>query len=136
MALSAKKLSHIAISCKDLDKSLAFYRDRLCFRESPSLGSVNGNIKLDIGNGTYLELFPFEMYKSQHQGVLAHFAIEVQSISDTISFLQHQDISILRGPFTVKDKNGIKISTVIFIMGPDGEELELIERYNMTANQL
>ena len=83
MQLKVRKLSHVALSCHSLEYSLAFYRDTLGFEVNDSLGSKNGNVKLNIGSGSYLELFPFAMYQSQKQGVLAHFAIEVDSLDDT-----------------------------------------------------
>ena len=128
MQLKVRKLSHVALSCHSLEYSLAFYRDTLGFEVNDSLGSKNGNVKLNIGSGSYLELFPFAMYQSQKQGVLAHFAIEVDSLDDTKKFLRSKNIRIVRGPFSVSMPNGSPISKVLFICGPDGEELEFVER--------
>lgn len=128
MHLKTKTLSHIAISCSNIETSLAFYRDQLGFNVNDALGSVKGNVKLNIGNGTYLELFPFNVYQSSLQGTLAHFAIEVQSIDDTLAFLEEKSIPVLRGPFTLNTPSGSLISKVVFILGPDQEEIEFVER--------
>lgn len=128
MNFGNSSLSHIAISCSSIENSIAFYTETLGFKVNESLGRNNGNIKIDIGGATYIELFPFEMYKSSGHGVIAHFAINVESIDQTTKYLASKDISILRGPFEIKSNDDHRVVRIIaFIAGPDGEEIELIQ---------
>lgn len=127
MKLNVIELSHIAISCNSLEESVHFYKEIFGFKESSSLVSNKGNVKLVIGSNTYIELFPFTMYKSKGRGCISHFAIRVNSIDDSIRLLGEKGLEILRGPFEVKDKNNKVLIKVVFYAGPSGEEIELLE---------
>ncbi len=131
MKLGIKELCHVAISCRSMEKSLAFYTNVFGFQINDALGSNNGNIKLDIGNRTYIELFPFSMYESYGRGCIAHFAIEVECVSTIIVHLSRNGFQPLRGPFEVKCAGSDRvIRKLVFYAGPDGEEIELIESIN------
>lgn len=128
MDLGIKALCHIAISCQSLEKSVAFYREIFGFEQNTTLVSTGGNVKLNIGNGTYIELFPFTMYGSQGRGCIAHFALNVDNLDQAVEFLNTKGLDILRGPFDVHAKDGGRlVSKVVFYAGPDGEEIELVE---------
>lgn len=121
-------LSHVAISCSSLEDSISFYTETLGFKVNESLGRNRGNIKIDLGSATYLELCPFEMYKSSNQGSIAHFAINVFSLEKTIKYLSSKGVPIIRGPFEIKNPDCFRISRIVaFISGPDGEEIEIVQ---------
>jgi len=128
--LKINELCHIAISCFSIEESTNFYENVFGFKVDGSLGSNNGNVKLRVSEYSYIELFPFEQYNSKGRGCIAHFALSVECLDSAISHMSNKNQSILRGPFTVRCKNSQKdISKVVFYSGPDGEEIELIQRY-------
>lgn len=127
-SLGQISLSHVAISCSNLEESIHFYTHILGLEVNESLGRNNGNIKLDVGAGTYLELFPFDMYQSANQGALAHFALNVSCLDSAMVYLKEKGVHILRGPFEVTDPaRTTRARRILFIPGPDGEEIELVQ---------
>ncbi len=69
LSLGQTALSHIAISCASLEKSIYFYTHILGLEVNESLGRNNGNIKIALGAGTYIELFPFSIYQAPNLGL-------------------------------------------------------------------
>ena len=129
ISLGQTSLSHVAISCIDLEKSIAFYTQILGLKIDYLLGRHKGNIKIAIGAGTYIELFPFEMYQTRNQGALVHFALNVICLNAAMVFLESKDVPILRGPFDIKGQDEQTIARrVVFVQGPDGEEIELVQK--------
>ena len=127
-SLGQTSLSHIAISCTDLERSIRFYTQVLGLEVNESLGLHKGNIKIAIGAGTYIELFPFEMYQARNQGTLVHFALNVTCLNTAMAFLKSKGVPILRGPFDIRGFDEQTIARrVVFIQGPDGEEIELVQ---------
>nr|WP_286267797.1 VOC family protein [Thalassotalea atypica] len=119
------------MSCNSIKKSVLFYTDIFGFSVNSDLGYNKGNIKLDVGNGTYIELFPFAMYQTKGRGCIAHFALRVDNLAMAIEHMESHGLDILRGPFTVRFLESTKvINKVAFYAGPDGEEIELIESLN------
>ena len=111
-----------------LDKSITFYIQILGLKVDYLLGRHKGNIKIALGAGTYIELFPFEMYQARNQGALVHFALNVRCLNTAMAFLESKGAPILRGPFDIRcfDEQLI-VRRVVFIQGPDGEEIELVQ---------
>ena len=128
ISLGQTSLSHVAISCIDLEKSIAFYTQILGLKIDYLLGRHKGNIKIAIGTGTYIELFPFEMYQTRNQGTLVHFALNVTCLNAAMAFLESKGVPILRGPFDIRGfDEPLIVRRVVFIQGPDGEEIELVQ---------
>jgi len=128
LSLGQTALSHIAISCASLEKSIHFYTHVLGLEVNESLGRNKENIKINVGAGSYLELFPLEMYQASGQGTLVHFAITVQCLESAMAFLETKEVGVLRGPFDIKGLDGKTIARrIIFIQGPDSEEIELVQ---------
>lgn len=128
ISLGQTSLSHVAISCTDLERSIRFYTQVLGLEVNESLGRHKGNIKIAIGAGTYIELFPFEMYQTRNQGTLVHFALNVTCLKTAMAFLESKGVPILRGPFDLRVQDEQTIARrVVFIQGPDGEEIELVQ---------
>ena len=126
--LGQTSLSHVAISCTDLDKSIAFYTQVLGLEVNEYLGRHKGNVKIALGAGTYIELFPFEMYQTRNQGTLVHFALNVICLNAAMAFLESKGVPILRGPFDIRGfDEQLIVRRVAFIQGPDGEEIELVQ---------
>jgi len=115
-----------------IEESTKYYENIFGFKVDESLGSNKGNVKLRISEHSYIELFPFEQYNSKGRGNIAHFALSVDCLDSAMSHMSNKNQNILRGPFTVFCKTSNKeISKVVFYSGPDGEEIELIQRYQI-----
>jgi len=67
------------------------------------------------------------MYQARNQGALVHFALNVRCLNIAMTFLESKGVPILRGPFDIKGQDEQTIARrVVFIEGPDGEEIELV----------
>jgi catechol 2,3-dioxygenase-like lactoylglutathione lyase family enzyme len=124
MTIEALGLSHVAIECSDLEKSLAFYRDTLGFEPYAALG---GAAKLSIGNNTFVELFPLDGSAADGRSPIKHFSVAVESIESAAADLTAMGVEV-RGPFTLNaDNPELPTRAIAFINGPDGEEIEFVE---------
>ena len=124
MGIGTIGISHVAIDCRDLEKSLAFYHDALGLELYAALG---GATKLGAGGGTFVELFAVGEGAAEGRGSLKHFSIAVESIERAMAHLATRGVEA-RGPFTLNENDpGLPTRTIAFITGPDDEEIELVE---------
>lgn len=138
-----KGFRHTGIICKDIDKSLEFYRDKLGltviqdFWDSSDYinkitGIKNGNvhmIKLKADDGTVLELLdyvshPTELINQEIYNVGAcHLALQVNNIDQAYAKLSSYGIKFLSEP--VLSSEGI--AKVCFCFDPNNLRIELVE---------
>ncbi|MDA8344393.1 MAG: VOC family protein [Thermaerobacter sp.] len=121
------RILHTRIRVRDLERSVAFYRDVLGLEESGRSDSPMGN-KLaylrDTASGYEIELCfqphnrPFEFPED-----IFHIAFEVSDLTATGDELQKRGIPFTDGPHV--SANG---SALAFIDDPDGYEIELLQR--------
>jgi lactoylglutathione lyase len=117
------------IRVKDLDRSVAFYRDVLGLREEGRkvLDRADATLVfLGDGAGTHqIELTFNHDGRSYDLGnQFGHFAVAVGDLDRERERLDGLGVPFSRGPYTVTD-GGPRIA---FIKDPDGIEVELIER--------
>lgn len=143
--MSVQRLSHIGICVSDLERSLAFYRDVLGFRERSSL-MVSGaepealldlvDVKLRAvyleRDGTRIELLCFDA--PGHTGDfgpqpvnrlgLTHLSLRVSDLTATAQAAEHAGGGVLLGSRIESERFGTR---AIFITDPDGLRIELLE---------
>ena len=138
-----KGYRHIGIICKDIDKSLEFYRDFLGMEviqdfwdDSKYINEITGMkcanvhmIKLKANDGTVLELLdyvthPTELIKQEVYNVgLCHLALQVYNIDEAKNELERKGVKFLSSP--VLSSEGI--AKVCFCFDPNDIRIELVE---------
>lgn len=127
--LSLKKVHHIAIICKDYQKSKTFYTDVLGLDILQEIYREERNsYKLDLAlNGNYIiELFSFpnppERTSRPEAAGLRHLAFEVDDIEESVRALQSKNVEV--EPIRIDPHTGKKFT---FFADPDDLPLELYQ---------
>ncbi len=119
-----RKAEHIGIMVKDLDRSIAFYRDVLKLPLIEELSS--GKLRLaffQIGD-TEIELIEGASGYEAADGVVNHLAFSVDEIDAVVAHLKSHGVEMIdEAPREIW--GGCRIA---FFRGPDGEKLELFQR--------
>lgn len=126
------RLHHVAIQTANFDRAFQFYTELLDLTVvKPPFNFKNKRIMawLTAGNAL-IELYSVKKgtqpqpYNDQRVGA-DHIAFAVDDLDAILERLKENKITILKGPFIPPgDKNQAR---VVFIEGPDGEEVELTE---------
>lgn len=127
--IKIKKLHHVAIICKDYQKSKRFYVEILGFKiEQEIYRQERESYKLDLSlNGNYLiELFSFpnppdRPTRPEATG-LRHIAFEVENIEQCIQILT--DNNMIAEPIRIDEFTNKKFT---FLNDPDNLPIELYE---------
>ena len=140
-----RRFSHVGICVADLERSLAFYRDALGFRERSRL-EVSGEVSetllglrpVDL-QAVYLERDGFRLellhYASPgHRGAgeprpmnalgLTHLSLAVDDLDGATEALERAGARVLRATRVHNRELG---AHAIFVTDPDGTRIELIE---------
>ena len=119
-----KGLAHMCFVVKNLDASLAFYRDRLGLTETFDFRNDKGartGVYLHAGGRAFFELFegskPPEPYRNDRS--YQHFCLEVDDIEATAADLRAKGIDV--SPVTL----GGDHSYQAWLADPDGNRIEL-----------
>ena len=124
------KINHIAISVKDLEKSVKFYTKSFGFKEIKRFTKEDWNgeaVILEL-NGFKLELFGFNDYKESKDDSsdlrtigLKHFAIQVEDLNKKYEELKEKGIDI------DTPKKGTTCKAFCFLRDFDKITIELFE---------
>ena len=126
------KMLHTMIRVRDLDKSLAFYCDRLGMKVLRKQDYPGGKFTLafvgygDEKNNTVIELtHNWDQEEPYDLGTgFGHIALGVPDIYGVCERLVAEGVSIPRPPGPMKHGGTV----IAFIEDPDGYKIELIER--------
>lgn len=118
-----KRIDHVAIHVKDIERSIAFYQRHFGFKKyfqhEASGGMQIAYLKL---GDTVLEL----THKSDGAMLGFHFCLETEDFNETVRTLQKDGVPLVRAPHETAARepreNGWR--RVVF-GGPDGEQIEL-----------
>lgn len=117
--------NHIALSVKDVDKSIAFYQKVFQFEEIPNTASTSKTRWLAIGNGKQLHLIPRPDADIKTNKAV-HFALATANFDAFVSFLNELQIPYSDWRDTPnKDyirKDGIK---QVYFQDPDNYWIEV-----------
>jgi lactoylglutathione lyase len=123
-----KKIEHVGIRVRDLQKSLAFYSNVLGFMVRGQMENKETGLKLAflrVGDSE-IELlqYPDQGPEPLPSGVIAHIAFRVDAIEDVLSRLMDEGVELRdQGPREIFGD-----TKIAFFYGPDGELLELYEK--------
>ena len=138
-----KRYRHTGIVCKDIKKSVFFYKDILGMKIvqdfwdnsnyiNKIIGLKNENvhmIKLKMMSGEILELISFPKNKTKiiklpfNTSGLVHFAIEVSNLDKVYKKLRSKNVKFLSKPIISSEK----FAKVCFCLDPNNVRIELVE---------
>lgn len=143
--MSIRRFSHVGICVSDLERSLAFYRDVLGFREvrrmdvageAPEtllgLHDVDLRVVFLERDGTRIELLHYLAPGHRGSGEprpmnalgLTHLSLRVDDLGATIAALEHAGVRALHATRTW---DGELATGAIFVVDPDGTRIELVQ---------
>lgn len=118
-----KRIDHVAIHVKDLERSVAFYERHFGFKkyfQHPGSGGLQ-IAYLKLGD-TVLEL----THRSDGAMLGFHFCLETDDFDETVARLQSEGVALVRAPHdTAAREPGEKGWRRVVFGGPDGEQIEL-----------
>jgi len=137
---------HTGIICKNIKKSLHFYRDILGLKliqeftdRSDYINKITGLknatvhfYKLKAKDGTVLELLEYKTHKTKsikHSIInvgVCHIALKVKNAKETYNFLRKKRVKIISKPILSSEG----IAKVFFCLDPDNVRVELVEMVN------
>lgn len=120
------RIGQIGIRCRDLQRSLSFYRDILGLEEFMRLEIDGAQVIILRAGSVDVELIqasPTEepLQAEGHCG-LNHFALFVRNIDEMVRGLKEKGVKILSEP-----REAPKDIWGAFVEGPDGVRIELIQ---------
>lgn len=126
--MAIKKLEHVGIMVKNLETSIAFYRDVIGMEHLGTMVHTDPSIRLaflGFPNAIQTEVELIEGYNSNLpvEGKVHHIAFTVDHIETEIERLKQWNVTFIDQEITTLP-NG---SRYIFFEGPDGEWVELFE---------
>jgi glyoxylase I family protein len=132
--LALTGLHHVSLRVKDLDRSLALYRDTLSFplKSAWTLGGRRFAL-LDAGNSGYIELVETttDIHAAREDDSIWHFAIRTHDIERAVRAIEQAGYVITRPMRDLDLPDSIRgrpfAIRVAFFRGPDGEDVELFE---------
>lgn len=122
---------HAALKVKDVEASLAFYRDQLGFPEMLRLLKDDGSlwlVYLRITDLHYLEIFPGaeeDRAPGWNANGVNHLCFTIEDLDATAARIQATGIKL-----TAQIKNGADGNRQAWIEDPDGNRIELMEMHD------
>lgn len=126
--MAVRKIEHIGIMVKDLEASIAFYRDVIGLELIGTLTHTNGVIRLAFlgapgAKETQVELIHGYNDKLPEEGKVHHIAFTVDDIEAEIERVRKLGVQFIDSEITMLP-NGAKY---MFFRGPDGEWIEFFK---------
>ncbi len=116
-----RDLAHACFLVRNLDESIAFYRDALgltqCFDFTSPEGRRTG-VYLKVGRRSFIELFEGQ-YPEPMQGSYRHICLEVDAFEDSVAELRRRGVEVERVSL------GRDHSWQAWLKDPDGNPIEL-----------
>jgi len=127
MAHNISAIAHWALKVPDLDRTLAFYRDKLGFPEMLRLTLDNGQllVYLRITDTQFVEIFPNgkgNEAPDEATTAVNHICLQVPDIDKMIAHLEAQGIPIWR-----PKKLGLDGNLQCWVRDPDGNRIEFMQ---------
>lgn len=116
-------LAHVCFVVADLERSLAFYRDRLGFAVAFEFRRDNGaryGVYLKAGRRNFIELFTGEAKPAADaKPSYRHICLEVDDVAKTVADLRGQGVTV------TDPKLGLDQSWQAWLSDPDGNPIDL-----------
>jgi lactoylglutathione lyase len=128
--LAVKRVDHIGVVVKDLEKSIAFYQDVLGLKLKARMTHTNGVIELaflgyEESDETEIELIQGYSDTLPSEATIHHFAITVDDIEEEYARIKSLDNTELIDEEIVTLPNGYRY---FYVYGPEKEWIEFFQR--------
>lgn len=121
-------IGHVALKVSDVERSLAFYRDRLGFAEMMRLHRDDGSlwlVYLRVTDTQFVEIFPEgegDRAPGRERTAINHFCLECNDLEATAAALRAAGLTL-----TVEPKMGADGNRQCWIDDPDGNRIEFMQ---------
>lgn len=127
--IAIKQVAHVCIFAKDLEQTKAFYTDVLgmdvAFHFTRG-GDVFG-FYLDVGNGSFIEVFHKPAASHDEANQINHLCLEVEDLGAAIDHLREN------GVYASDKKLGCDETWQSWIRDPSGTKIELFQYTDKSA---
>nr|WP_251025358.1 VOC family protein [Bacillus sp. ISL-57] len=128
--MAVKRVDHIGVVVKDLEKSIAFYQDVLDLKLKERMIHTNGVIELaflgyEESDETEIELIQGYSDTLPSEATIHHFAITVDDIEEEYARIKSLDNTELIDEEIVTLPNGYRY---FYVYGPEKEWIEFFQR--------
>ncbi len=128
--MAVKRVDHIGVVVKDLEKSIAFYQDVLDLKLKERMTHTNGVIELaflgyEESDETEIELIQGYSDTLPSEATIHHFAITVDDIEEEYARIKSMDNTELIDEEIVTLPNGYRY---FYVYGPEKEWIEFFQR--------
>lgn len=129
LALRGGGLHHVAVAAVDFEANLRFYTKGLGFVCRLQFNEDDRKVALlDTGDGTYLELFSGATLQ-RGCGAVLHFALRTNDCDAAVRRARHFGGEIAEEPTDMVLEGGPPVPVrYAFCKGPDGEQIEFLQR--------
>jgi catechol 2,3-dioxygenase-like lactoylglutathione lyase family enzyme len=127
---ASTKFHHIAIKCADFDKSKAFYTETLGMNIALQWGEGDDRgCMMDIGGGSYIEIFAGGAKTDSPENSVIHFCILVEDCDLYYNRVLKSGYAGKDAPFdlVIKAKEKELPIRIAFVYGPDNEVIEFFQ---------
>jgi len=122
-----RKVEHIGIQVRNLDRSIKFYTEvlGLPLRKRLRLNETTELAFLSLGDSEIELICKSTEYTFAKEGIVNHLAFRVDDIAGMLERLRKHGVELVHEQPLFVEKQGTRIA---FFWGPDGEKLELLQR--------
>lgn len=122
-----RKIEHVGIQVRDLDRSIKFYTKvlGLTLRERVRLNETTELAFLPLGESEIELICKSSEYTFAKEGIVNHLTFTVDDVAGILDHLRKHGVELIHEQPLFLEKLGARIA---FFWGPDGEKLELVDR--------
>lgn len=119
-----RKVEHIGIQVRNLDRSIKFYTEvlGLPLRKRLRLNETTELAFLSLGESEIELICKSTEYTFAKEGIVNHLAFRVDDVAGMLEHLRKHGVGLIHEQPLFVEKLGTRIA---FFWGPDGEKLEL-----------
>jgi len=127
--MKLRKVEHVGIQVRDLDRSLKFYTGvlGLTLRKRVRLNETTELAFLPLGESEIELICKSTEYTFAREGIVNHLTFRVDDVAGILDHLRKHGVELMHQQPLFIEKLGARIA---FFWGPDGEKLELFEDSN------
>jgi lactoylglutathione lyase len=121
-----RKVEHIGIQVRDLDRSIKFYSEvlGLTLHKRIRLNETTELAFLPLGESEIELICKATEYTFAKEGIVHHLTFRVDNVAGILDHLRKHGVELIHEQPLFLEKLGARIA---FFWGPDGEKLELFE---------
>ncbi len=121
-----KKVEHVGIQVRDLDRSIKFYTEvlGLTLRKRVRLNETTELAFLPLGESELELICKSTEYTFAREGIVNHLTFTVDDVAAILEHLRKHNVELINQQPSYVERLS---TTIAFFWGPDGEKLELFQ---------